>query len=133
MLYLNFKNNVRKIIDKHFPNRLSERFRLRSDSEIYIPKEDEGVWTRQKKGTEAIHILFDNYEIFEIPQNLDKRYAEVYFLRAFKNAMEEGVIKIESVKEWSDKETAKKRKKEIKKEKKTAIKKLIKDTMGGGE
>ena len=104
-MYLSFKSRVRGIIDKHFPPELSKRFTLRSDSEIWIPKEDESVWLAHKHSTEALHVLFDGYEILEIPQTLDSRFAEVFFLKAFKWALQEGKLSIDEVKEWTDNKT----------------------------
>lgn len=117
-MYVGFKQHVRRIINKHFPPTLSKRFSLRSDSEIFIPKEDEGVWLKHKYGTESIHILFDHVEIFEVPQSLDPRYAEVYFLRSFKTALEQGTISVSHVKEWTDNKAARRNKKEKQNKKK---------------
>ena len=120
-LYVPFRAQVRKIIDKHFPPELSRRFTLRSDSEIWIPREDEGVWLRKKHSVEALHILFDGFEIFEIPQDLEPKYAEVHFLKAFKQALKDDKINIHKKKEWSDNVTAKRNRKEKQKRKKKKI------------
>lgn len=120
MLYLSFKSEVRRIIDKHFPPELSRRFTLRTDTEIFLPKEDEGVWKKWKSGKENVHIMFDGREVFEVPHTLPQKYTELYFLRAFKWSVEGGSICIEKETEWVDKETVKrnKRDKEKKKQKK---------------
>jgi len=121
-LYVSFKTKVRSIIDKHFPSHIAKRFTLRSDSEIWIPKMDEYIWLKNKNNIESIHILFDGLEIFEIPHDLDPRFAELYFLKAFKQALKDGKISIQKVKEWTDNKTARRNKKEKQKKKHKKLK-----------
>lgn len=110
--YLPWKSQLYVILKKHLPTELVDRFTFRSDSEVFIPKEDEGVWNRWKTDHENMHVLFDGLEIIEIPEKLDKRYAEVFLLKAFRDAIKDGRISIETKIEWSDNATARKRKKE---------------------
>lgn len=126
--YLGFKEEVRKIIGKHFPPEISVRFTLRSDSEVWIPKEDESVYNKWKSGTESVHIFFDGLPLFEIPQKLDPRFAELFFLRAFKQAIIDGRIHFAKRIEWSDNETARRNKQGIAKKKS----KKLKDAIGYG-
>lgn len=102
----------------YLPIEIVDRFTFRTDSEIFIPKEDEGIYNRWKSDHENMHVLFDGLEIIEIPEKLDKRYGEVFILRAFRDAIADGRISIEHKIEWSDKATAKRRKKEREEEKK---------------
>ena len=132
-MYLPIKHSVRKIINKHFPSFIADRFTIRMDSEIYIPKYDEGVWKAKKRGTEAIHILFDLVEIFEIPQSLSPAVAEREFLKEFKNCIENGLISIEKKKEWTDKKTAKQAKKDKKKKRRKALEEAFKQSLKGGD
>ena len=113
MLYLSAKQHLRRVINQNFPPEISIRFTFRSDSEIWIPKEDEGVWNRHKKGTESIHILFDGLELFECPQSLDPRLFPVYFLKAFKQAILDGRIRFDRKIEWTDNATAKRNRSQI--------------------
>lgn len=117
MLYLPWKAQVRSIINKHFPPEIGDRFTMRSDSEIYIPSFDEGVWKRKKQNRESLHILFDGLELFEIPQWLDKRFAELAFLKSFKEAIIDGRISFDKKIEWTDNAKARKNKRELQQKK----------------
>jgi len=117
-IYTSLKQAVIAMIRKHFPPEIAKRFSIRMDSEIWIPGMDEGIWRREKHDIESIHVMFDNTEIFEIPRNLSPRYAEVYFLRAFKQALEDGLVSIEKVREFSTPEQARRNKREKQKQKK---------------
>lgn len=120
MMYLPLKEQVLSIVKHHFPPVVSDRFSVRMDSEIYIPKEDEGVFMRHKYGHENIHVLFDNMEIFEFPERLERKYVELMILKSFKLAIEQGTVSIDVAPEYTDNATARrnKREKDSKKKKK---------------
>lgn len=120
-MYLPVKNQIRLIIDRHFPPEISQRFTIRMDTEIFKKSEDEGVWNRWRRDRENIHILFDGLELFEVPQQIKQSQAEVYFLRCFKWAIEDGKISIEKKKEWTDNDTAKRNRRAREKKKKEAF------------
>lgn len=119
-MYLQFKDQVRSIINKHFPDEIAKRFTLRMEGEIWIPKEDRGVWGRHRDDTERLSVLFDGYEIFEIHQAMNQAYAELGFLRALKAAVVDGKISFTKVKEWVDPKAAKRAR-----QKKQAVKKIM--------
>lgn len=125
MLYLSAKTQIRRIIDKYFPPEMSIRFTIRSDSQIWIPKEDEGVWNRWKSGNENFHILFDGLLLIEIPSTIKPELAEVWFLKAFRKAISDGKISFKKKLEWTDNETAKRNKKEKEVKKKKKVKDAI--------
>lgn len=128
-LYLSFKDAVRRVIDKHFSQELAKRFTIRMDSEIWRPKWDEGVWQRRRNNTERLHVLFDGIDIFELARTRTTVQAEVDFLKAFKAAVEDGIISIEKKAEFVAPDTAKKRRRERKKESRDNLKKAFKESL----
>lgn len=129
MFYLSAKQHIRRIIDKFFPPEMSVRFTIRSDSEIWIPKEDEGIFNRWRGGNENFHILFDGLLLLEIPHTIKPELAEVWFLKSFRDAVADGKISFTKKLEWSDNKQARINKKVNKKRKEKKRIDLIKKTI----
>lgn len=119
MIYTSWKHQLETIVKSHFPEFISSRFTFRSDSEVYIPGEDESIWDAVRGNKESMHVLFDRIQILEMPYNTPHKMGEYFILRAFRDAVADGRISIEKVAELSDNKTARrnKREKQLKKRK----------------
>lgn len=113
-MYMSFKSAVRQMIDSHFPPEISRRFQLRSSAQLFIPGADDGIGQMQREGSENIHVLFDGHEVIEIPQEESYEKIELWFLRAFRDAIKDGSINIELKREYLSTEEVKRKKKELK-------------------
>ena len=127
-LTLPFKEGIKQIIFKNLPTRLAKRCEVRMDSEIWIPKMDEDVFNAKKSGTESCHVLFDDEYIFEIPHNLDKQRAELWFLWAFRDAIKDGRINVNEKQDRMTNKEARLAKRKKDKKRKRDIVELIKES-----
>lgn len=116
-MYLPWKTQLESIVKSRFPPFISDRFSFRTDSEIYIPKEDETIWKAVRSNKENMHVMFDKVVILEIPQSTPRNLGELFILRAFRDAIASGRILLEKIPEYVDNETARKNKKEKEKKK----------------
>lgn len=121
MIYLSWKTQLASLVKKHFPGSIGMRFTFRSDSEVFLPKEDKSIWERWKADQENMHILFDGLEILELTPKVPKMFGEVFLLRAFRAAIKDGRISIEKKIEWVDADTAKRNKREKKAKRKKQV------------
>ena len=126
-LYLNERGAIQHLIIKHFGTKMSKRFMVRVDTDIFKASEDESIFNRKKAGTEHIHIFFDFLEIADIPPTVDRRFFELILLRSFRDAIKSGAVSIDTVREVTDLKTAATRKQEIKKKKKEKILEAFKE------
>lgn len=126
MIYTSWKHGLESIVKKHFPDFISSRFTFRSDSEIFIPKEDESIWNAVKEDRQSMHVLFDMIEILELPHNTPRQYGEIFILRAFRDAIAEKRIDLYEKPKLTDKTTAKKARKEKEGKRKKAIEESFK-------
>lgn len=128
-LYLGIKNAALTIIEKNFPPEIASRFSFKMDSEIFKPSEDEGTWLRKRKGGERLHVFFDLTEIFEIPERLTQKEAEWWILRAFRDAVADGVIVFTKKAEAMSQDDVKKIKNEKAAKKKVQVQESFKEAL----
>lgn len=124
--YLSGQSQVLAMINKHFPPAIYNRFEVKMDVDIFKPSEDEGVFLRKKSNTQHMHILFDGLELLEIPPTVPRDYVELFILRAFRDAIDEGRIYFDKVLEWTDNDTAKRNQKEKAEKKKKQVEEAYK-------
>ncbi len=129
MLYLNVKNWAHTIIGSNFPPELAKRFTFRMDSEMFLVGEDESTWRRHKSGKEHLHVMFDDTEIFEVPDGLDRTQAEWWILKGFRDAIANGEISVTRIPEHMSLDDVKQRKREKTREKKVKIEESIREAI----
>lgn len=126
-LYLSAQQGVLGIIRKHFPPAISNRFTVRSTSDIWKPGEDKVVFDMVRNNKESLHVLFDMVELFEIPYDLPAKIAELQILRAFKQAIIDGRVSIDVLPDYTTNEDIRRQKKVMQDKKRRDVIESIKE------
>ena len=103
---------MQHLINRNFPKHISDRFMVRMDSDVFIPKEDETIFNRKKQSKEHMHIYFDHLELAEIPPSVHSRYFKLILFKSFRDAVKNGFVSIDKIQEVTDNKTARLRFKE---------------------